>query len=29
MIEKAMLIEKSKNKSELAKTIEDILGVVD
>lgn len=29
MIEKAMLIEKSRNKSDLAKTIEDILGVVD
>ena len=29
MIEKAMLIEKSKNKVELVKTIEDIIGVID
>ena len=29
MIEKAMLIEKSKNKKELVKTIEDIIGVID
>lgn len=29
MIEKAMLIEKSKNKKELVKTIEDIIGAID
>ena len=29
MIEKAMLIEKSKNKKELVKTIEEIIGVID